>query len=220
MKVAATRLFGVLTVVLAAVWFVSLSAAADGKVSKALTAGDFPLRINVGGEEYKDPRGNVWKADREFSEGSYGHVDGEELDRGTDLKVGNTDLVRVFQNERYNLTNYKVNVPAPGKYTVGLLWAETFDGISGPAERVFAVSINGKKVLAAFDPAKEAGGVLKAVARSFVVEAKDLITIDFTESVQSPMINGIVVVSGDSEQAQKTALEGVGKEFAKPAAGK
>ena len=217
MRVERTRLLGVLIAACGAIAFVAPAAAAD---NKALTAADLPLRIKVGGDEYKDPRGNVWKADREFTEGSYGYVGGDVVDRPADLKVADTDMQQLFQSERYGLSSYKVTVPAPGKYTVGLLWAETYDGVSAPGERVFNVSINGKKVLDAFDPTREAGGFLKAIAKSFVVDAKDLITITFDENVQSPMINGIVVVSGDGEQAKKIATEGVGKEFAKPAPSK
>jgi hypothetical protein len=218
MRVA--RLLGVLVVAFGALSFVALAAAADAKAPKTLVAADFPLRVNVGGEEYKDARGNTWKADKEFSKGSFGYVDGDEVDRGADVKVGNSDLAGIFQAERYGLSSYKVSVPAAGKYTVGLLWAETFDGISGPGERSFSVSINGKKVLNAFDPTKEAGGVLKAVAKTFVVDAKDVITIEFGEDVQSPTLNGIVVVSGDGAEAAKIATEGVGKVSAKPAASK
>jgi lysophospholipase L1-like esterase len=186
-------------------------------------AGDLPLRINVGGKKYTDPRGNVWKADKEFSNGSYGYSDGEQVDRGSSVKVGNTDMQRVFRDERYGLSAYKITVPAPGKYTLALLWAETFEDVSGPGERSFNVTINNKTVLRKFDPAKEAGGVRKAVARTFVVEIpENLITIGFKEDVQSPMLNGIVVMAGEGDEVKKAATAGVGAEFntvpAKPAA--
>jgi hypothetical protein len=183
----------------------------------AADAGAFVLRVNVGGDEYKDTRGNVWKADKEFTAGSFGNTDGDTVDRGDDVKVANTDMQKVFQTERYGLSEYKVTVPAAGKYTVALLWAETFDGISGPGERVFNVSINGKKVADKFDPTKEAGGTLKAVAKTFVVDVPDtkLIKIGFEEDAQSPMLNGLVVMAGEGDAVAKAATAGVTKPAAK-----
>jgi hypothetical protein len=209
MRIDRTRLIGLLAaaVVAAAAW--TLASAA----SRA-AADDFVLRVNCGGEEYKDVRGNVWKADKEFVAGAFGYVDGQDVDRGEDVKVANTDLQKVFQTERYSLSCYKVTVPAAGKYTVALLFAETYDGISGPDERVFNVSINGKKVLDKFDPTKVAGKTLTAIAKTFVVDAPDkLIKIDFEEDTQSPMINGIVVMSGEGDKVAAAATQGVGKEF-------
>ncbi len=182
--------------------------------SAPVAAGEFVLRINVGGPEYKDPRGNLWKADKEFTKGSFGGVDGQSVDRGGDVKIANTDMPKVFQNECYEISTYKITVPAPGKYTVALMWAETYDGISAAGEREFNVYVNGKKLLEKFDPTKEAGATLTAVAKTFVVDAPDsVIKIDFEGVTQSTMINGIVVISGDTDKVQKAAVEGVGKEY-------
>jgi hypothetical protein len=210
MRTGRVCLLGVLVAVLGAISAWSLARAAEPAKAEAGKA--FALRVNVGGSEYKDPRGNVWKADKEFAKGSFGYVDGDDVDRGEDVKIKNTDMPKIFQNERYGLTGYKVTVPAPGKYTVALLWAETYDGIGGPGERVFNVSINGKKVLDKFDPTKAAGGVLTAVAKTCVVDAPEsLIKIDLEEDTQSPMLNGLVVLSGDGETVQKAATEGITK---------
>ena len=70
-----------------------------------------------------------------------------------------TDIATIYETERYSMDSYKFTVPN-GKYTVRLHFAETYEGIYGPGERVFSVSLQGKEVLKDIDPFKDAGGAL------------------------------------------------------------
>ncbi len=67
-----------------------------------------------------------------------------------------------------------------GKYVVKLHFAETFEGISGPGERVFSFNVQGKD-FKDFDPWVKAGGFLKAYIETVPVEVTDgKIKITFT----------------------------------------
>jgi hypothetical protein len=215
-----TRIMSIgVVLALALAWSIGVGFGQTGEAAKApaasAPAGEFVLRINVGGGEYKDPRGNVWQADKDFAKDSFGYVEGDQVDRG-DVKIANTDMPKIFQTERYSLTGYKITVPAAGKYTLALLWNETFEEITATGGREFNVTVNGKKVLEKLDPVKEAGAPFSAIAKTLVVDVPDtkLITIEFEAVTQSTMLNGIVVMAGDSEKVKKAATEGVTvKEF-------
>jgi len=85
---------------------------------------------------------------------------------------------------------------APGKYTVRLHFAETYDGVTSDGERVFDVSFNGKVVLKDFDVFKEAGGANKPVIKEIKgVEVTDKLAIDFETNQQNPEINGIEILA-------------------------
>lgn len=154
----------------------------------------FVLRIDCGAvEDFTDPDGNVWKADHEFVEGGWGHVGGGIIVRDTIKKIDNTNLQKLYLSECFRLSAYRVTCPN-GTYTVTLHFAETYR--DKPGDRVFDVSIEGKRVLAAFDVVKEAGKPLTAVVKSFpdVQVADGELTIEFTELTELPMINAIEVV--------------------------
>ena len=171
---------------------------------------DLVFRVNCGADgEFGDRRGNTWKADRAYTKGSWGYEDGETVDRGDSAQIEGTDLPYVFQTERYSMSAYRFTVPN-GEYTVGLLFAETFEQLTTKGERVYAVSINGVKVLPKLDLIAEANGSFKAFAKVFDVEVtKGEIRIDFEEDVQNPAINGIVIAAGVGGKQRKLVTQGV-----------
>ena len=175
----------------------ALAAGTSGSARAALTgaAGRFVLRISCGSEEdYRDPAGNTWKADRAFTEGGWGYVGGDYITRPGNIEILKTELDPMYRTERYSLDRYRITVPN-GKYSVALHVAETYPRVTSVGERVYHIDIEGERVLPDFDPVKSAGGSARtAVVKTFDVEVADgELTIGFTPKVQNPMINGIVV---------------------------
>jgi len=160
-------------------------------------AGRFVLRINCGSEEdYRDPDGNTWKADRAFTEGGWGYVGGDSITRPGNIEILKTELDPMYRTERYSLDRYRITVPN-GKYSVALHVAETYPPVTSAGERVYHIDIEGECVLPDFDLIKSAGGSARtAVVKTFDVEVADgELTIAFRPEVQNPMINGIEVAA-------------------------
>lgn len=156
----------------------------------------FVLRVNCGSDKaYTDKDGNTWKADRQLRRNSPSHLWGATWSgtvTRTARPIANTDDPEIYLTERYRMERYRFPIP-PGRYTVRLHFAETWH--QEPGSRMFAVSLNQRKVLDRFDPAREAGGVNAAVVREFEVpvHAKGL-SIGFKAQGDLPMINGIEIL--------------------------
>lgn len=145
------------------------------------------VRIRVGDPaNYTDSNGNIWLGDRGFA-------DGEILSRAGDLKIENTKDQDLYRSERYGMTSFSYPLPN-GKYTVRLHFAETFEGIGGPGERVFSFEVEGK-VFKDFDVWVKAGGAQRAYIETVNVEITDgKLDIKFTPKVENPEINGIEII--------------------------
>src|SRR5512135_3918566 len=91
--------------------------------------------------------------------------------------------------------------PLPnGKYVMKLHFAETFDGINGPGERVFSFNVQGKD-FKDFDPWVKAGGFLKAYVETVPVEAIDgKIKVTFTPKVENPQVCAIEIIPEGAAQ--------------------
>jgi endoglucanase len=156
----------------------------------------FSLRVDCGASApYTDKLGNTWVADQELApDKTWGSDDGSTMDR-EGVGITGTDMARIYETERYSMGSYKFTVPN-GKYTVRLHFAETFEGISGPGERVFSVKVAGQEVLKDLDPFKAAGGALKPVVKEFkgVSVENGQLVIDFTANVENPQICGIEIL--------------------------
>lgn len=155
------------------------------------------LRVNCGaGEAYVDQAGNEWLADQYLDEdGRWGAVDGMTVDRG-DLGMAGTENPKVYETERYSMTAYKFKL-IDGKYRVRLHFAETYEGITGPGMRVFAVTINGQTLMDDFDPYTDGGGLNKPIvkeSRNVEVVGGQLV-VGFLSDIQNPEINGIEIFS-------------------------
>jgi enterochelin esterase family protein len=154
------------------------------------------LRVDCGASDwYKDKFGNVWAADQEFEAGkTWGAVYGSTLDR-EGVGITGTDIPRIYETERYSVESYKFMVPN-GKYTVRLHFAETFEGITGPGERVFSVSVQGQEVLKDLDLFKTVGP-LKPLVKEYkgVPVENGLLVIGFTPNVENPQICGIEILA-------------------------
>ncbi len=137
-------------------------------------------RINAGGGGFTDSDGLAWSADAGFEAG-------ETV--GTGRPIAGTREEALYQTERWGPDfTYRLPVP-PGRYRVTLKFAETY--VKGPGQRVFDLFINGKKELENFDIFKEAGGMDKAVDRSWEgiqPDAGGRIGVRFIASVQNAKV--------------------------------
>lgn len=147
-----------------------------------------PVRIKADGSaSFKDSEGNVWLPDQGFADG--------ETDERTDVQIANTKTPAIYQSERYSMTSFSYPVPN-GKYIVKLHFCETYDGITGPGERVFSFNVEGQD-FKDFDVWVKAGGPLRAYIQTVNVEVTDgKLDISFTPNVENPEINGIEILPG------------------------
>lgn len=144
------------------------------------------VRIKTGvSAPVTDSAGNVWLADQGF-EG------GDVIERADAEITGTKDQV-IYRAERYSMEGFSWPL-ANGKYQVKLHFAETYDGITGPGERVFSFNVQGKE-FKDFDVWKKAGGPLKAYVETVEVEVTNgKLSIKFTPNVENPEINGIEII--------------------------
>ncbi len=157
------------------------------QTSSAATApGARTIRIKAGkSEPVKDAEGNVWLADQGF--------EGGQTIQRPDLQIANTKSPDLYRAERYSMDSFSWPVPN-GKYMVKLHFAETFEGITGPGERVFSFNVQGKE-FKDFDPWVKAGGFLKAYVETVPVEVTDgKIKVTFTPKVENPQICAIEII--------------------------
>ena len=147
-----------------------------------------PIRIKAGRfDSLTDAEGNVWLPDQGFA-------DGETTDR-PDVPISNTKTPAIYQSERYSMTSFSYPVPN-GKYAVKLHFAETYDGITGPGERIFSFNVEGHE-FKNFDVWVKAGGPVRAYVETVSVEVTDgKLDIAFTPKVENPEINGIEILPG------------------------
>jgi len=147
-----------------------------------------PVRIKAGpSPSFKDSDGNVWLPDQAFA-------DGDTAER-PDIEIANTKTPAIYRSERYSMPSFSYPVPN-GKYLVKLHFAETFEGINGPGERVFSFSVQGHE-FNDFDVWVKAGGPLRAYIESVPVEVTNgKVEISFTPKVENPEINGIEILPG------------------------
>jgi hypothetical protein len=146
-----------------------------------------PIRIRAGSiSAWTDAHGNVWQPDSGFSEGAM-------VDRGK-IAIANTDMPDLYMTERCCMEKFVWAVPN-GRYTLKLHFAETFDEVKKPGDRLFGLDVSGQKIKD-FDIFKEAGGANRALVKSFQVEVKNgKVEIDFTKSEnKEPEINGIEIL--------------------------
>jgi hypothetical protein len=148
------------------------------------------VRINAGSDSpVTDAQGNVWAADQGF-------IGGEVVAR-PDLVITNTTEPEIYHSEHYSMDSFSWPLLG-GKYLVKLHFAETFDGIEGPGQRVFSFNVQGHE-FKDFDVWVKAGGPLKAYVETVPVEitgGKLLIT--FTGNIENPQINGIEIIPQSS----------------------
>ena len=115
------------------------------------------------------------------------------IDRPEDMQIANTKDQALYRTEHYGMTEFSYPVP-DGKYVVKLHFAETYDGVSGPGERVFSFKV-GDQEFKDFDVWAKAGGAKTAYVETVNVEVTGgKLNITFTANVENPEINGIEIL--------------------------
>jgi endoglucanase len=144
------------------------------------------IRIKTGvSEGFTDNSGNTWLPDQGFA-------DGVPVERPDIAIEGATDQ-RIYRAERYSMTSFTQALPN-GSYIVKLHFCETYDGITGPGQRVFSFNVAGHD-FKDFDVWVKAGGALCAYVETVPVEITDgKLEITFTANVENPQINGIEII--------------------------
>jgi hypothetical protein len=147
------------------------------------------VRIKAGTtSSYTDSNGNAWLPDQGFA-------DGETIARAGEMPIANTKDSALYRTERYSMTSFSYKLPN-GKYAVKLHFAETFEEINGPGQRVFSFKVQGQE-FQDFDVFAKAGGVQRAYVETVNVEVTNgKLDITFTPKVQNPEINGIEIIPG------------------------
>ena len=145
------------------------------------------IRIKAGSSSpFTDASGNVWQAEQGFS-------GGDVTDRDAGTAIANTKDAGLFLSEHYAMDSFSCNVPN-GKYTAKLYFAETFDGVSGPGQRVFSFNVQGHE-FKDFDVWVKAGGPNRAYIETVPVEVTNgKFTITFTSNIENPEINAIEII--------------------------
>jgi hypothetical protein len=154
------------------------------------------FRVDCGApREWQDASGKVWLADRDWlaGAGDWGYVGGLVADRG-EIKVDGAlpDLQKLYATERFGMIQYNFRLKK-GTYKVRLHFMEGWCTAVG--QRVFDVTLNGKKVLETFDVFKEAGGKNKAWVKEFTVETpQELLEVGFIAiGKDTPKVDGIEI---------------------------
>jgi len=145
------------------------------------------IRIKAGSSApFKDASGNVWQAEQGFS-------GGDVIERDAGTAIANTKDAGLFLSEHYGMDAFSCTVPN-GKYLAKLYFAETYDGISGPGQRVFSFNVQGHE-FKDFDVFAKTGGLNRAYVESVPVEVNDgKFKITFTSNVENPEINAIELI--------------------------
>ena len=151
-------------------------------------------RINVGGENYEDPQGNLWISDD-------GYLNTTTVIAPRSAYTDGTNLDPLYETERWDRAggeemsfSFPVN---PGTYLVRLHFAEKWSGITQSGMRVFSVRIEDQIVLQDLD-VYAAAGFNTAVVEQVSVEVTDgSAEIEFVHGVENPMVSAIEIHSGE-----------------------
>jgi len=144
------------------------------------------VRIKAGiTQPLTDETGRVWQPDQGF-------YDGETIER-PGIGISRTSTPSLYRAERYSMTKFTYAVPN-GHYIVKLHFAETYEGINGPGQRVFSYTVEGK-AFKDFDIFKTTGGLNRAYVETVEVEIKDgQLDLTFTPNIENPQINALEIL--------------------------
>lgn len=161
--------------------------AAETVAPAALVLNNGAYRVKAGSPDpFTDSEGRVWQADQGFD-------GGDITDRDPDTKVTGTSDPKMFLSEHYGMDGFSAKVPN-GHYTANLYFAETYDGITGPGDRVFSFDVMGHE-FKDFDLWVKAGGPYKAYVVTVPVDVTNgVFKVDFTSQVENPEINAIELI--------------------------
>ena len=128
-----------------------------------------------------------------------------ERSGGSASGVTGTKDPNLFVSEHWGMGAFSQKVPN-GKYVAKLYFAETYQGITGPGQRVFSFDVQGRK-FKDFDIWVKAGGPNKAYVETVSVEVTNgEFRIVFTSQVENPAIKAIEIIpQGESAGGASSA---------------
>ena len=174
-----------------AIEIIPQTAAQTSAAAAAPTA--MTLRIKAGlSTSFTDSSGQVWLPEQGFEEGA-------TIDRDPETEIAGTKDPALFLSEHYAMSAFSCKIPN-GKYIAKLYFAETFDGIAGPGQRVFSYNVQGHE-FKDFDIWAKAGGPNRAYIETVPVEVTNgEFRIDFTTQIENPVINAIEIIPQTAAQ--------------------
>ena len=152
---------------------------------------DMPIRIKAGQSiPFTDSSGNIWLQEQGFEGGA-------TIGRDSTTAIAGTNDPGLFLSEHYSMDSFSCNLPN-GKYFAKLYFAETYEGITGPGQRVFSFNVQGHE-FKDFDVWVKAGGPYRAYIQTVPVEVTNgEFRIIFTHQVENPQINAIEILPPDA----------------------
>jgi enterochelin esterase-like enzyme len=147
---------------------------------------EMPIRIKAGlSTPFTDSEGHIWLPDQGFDGGA-------TIDRDPGTAIEGTKDPGLFLSEHYSMNSFSCKLPN-GKYIAKLYFAETFEGITGPGQRVFSFNVQGQD-FKDFDIWAKTGGSHRAYVETVPVTVTDGESrIVFTSQIQNPEINAIEI---------------------------
>lgn len=148
-----------------------------------------PIRINAGGKNYTDSKGNLWVSD---SINKY-YNDGTRT-FSTSRAISQTTEDAIYQTERWS-PRLKYNIPIQnGLYLVKLHFVELYSKALGSGKRVFDVVLEDTVRLETIDIYDETGAGFVALIKTATLKVSDGdLTIDFQSRIQSSKIAAIEI---------------------------
>ena len=149
-----------------------------------------PLRAVYGFE------GNVWVPEQGFEGGS-------TIDRDPNTAIEGTKDAGLYLSEHYSMDSFSCKLPN-GKYIARLYFAETFEGITGPGQRVFSFNVQGRD-FKDFDIWAKTGGPNRVYIETVPVEVTNgEFRIIFTTQIENPEINAIEITPQTGPDSKST----------------
>lgn len=149
------------------------------------------LRINTGSDKPLTLDGDRWEADRDW-------VGPRRTSTRAASEIEGTSLDPLFFTEAFRADGYAIPVE-DGVYLVRLHFAETWDGVNGPGQRVFDVTIEDQRI-SALDVFALTGSLNHALVQELKVTVKDQwIDIKLEATQLNTVINAIEVLTQRGE---------------------
>jgi subtilisin family serine protease len=169
-------------------------------VPVTLVVPSYEVGVNAGGPAYTTGGGILFRKDRTYVAGGFGHV-GPSTTHSTTRAIGNTSDDPLYQDARAGMRLYRFDVPVDGIYTVQLRFAELEHGQNG--QRVFTVFIEGRPVLVNLDVYRRAG-LRRALNFTFETAVTDgTLNVRFSgQQGDVPMVSAILVRHRPDLEAQ------------------
>ncbi|HOY57098.1 MAG TPA: malectin domain-containing carbohydrate-binding protein, partial [Verrucomicrobiota bacterium] len=112
---------------------------------------------------------------------------------GSAQAITGTKDPALFLSEHWGMTAFSSKIPN-GKYLAKLYFAETYEGITGPGQRVFSFNVQGRE-FKDFDIWAKTGGRNRAYIETVPVEVSNgEFRIVFTRQTENPAINAIEII--------------------------